>query len=120
MAKKKDTKKQTISEENKRWIFLLVAGVLVILSLLLIISGRFGNFEKVKLRTNNKEIFTIKDLTVNNLKFGSTSSEVQKELGKAKKETKEIKNNYEYLVLEYPGLTLTLRENYDDFHPHAG
>ena len=115
MAKKKDTKKQTISEENKRWIFLLVAGVLVILSLLLIISGRFGNFEKVKLRTNNKEIFTIKDLTVNNLKFGSTSSEVQKELGKAKKETKEIKNNYEYLVLEYPGLTLTLRENYDEY-----
>ena len=56
MAKKKDTKKQ-ISEKNK-WIFLLVAGIIVIISLLLIISGSFGNFEKVKLRKNNKEIFT--------------------------------------------------------------
>ena len=115
MAKKKDTKKQTISEENKRWIFLLVAGVLVILSLLLIISGRFGNFEKVKVRQNNKEIFTIKDLTINNLKFGSTSSEVQKELGKPTKEKRVIENNYEYLILEYPGCKLTLRENYDEY-----
>ena len=114
MAKKKDTKKR-ISEDQKRWIFLLVAGILVILSLLLIISGSFGNFEKVKLRKNNKEIFTIKDLTVNNLKFGSTSEEVKSELGKPSKEEKIIKNNYEYLVLTYPGLKLSLRENYSNY-----
>ena len=114
MAKKKDTKKR-ISEEQKRWIFLLVEGILVILSLLLIISGSFGNFEKVKLRKNNKEIFTIKDLTVNNLKFGSTSEEVKSELGKPSKEEKIIKNNYEYLVLTYPGLKLSLRENYSNY-----
>lgn len=113
MAKKKDTKKQ-ISEKNK-WIFLLVAGIIVIISLLLIISGSFGNFEKVKLRKNNKEIFTIKDLTVNNLKFGSTSEEVKSELGKPNKEEKVIKNNYEYLILSYSGLKLELRENYNEY-----
>lgn len=115
MAKKKDTKKKTVTSDQKKWLFLLVAGILVILSLLLIISGRFGNFEKIKLRTNNKEQFTIKDLKLDNLGFGSTSSEVQKELGKASKEEKIIKNNYEYLILEYPGLKLSLRENYDDY-----
>ena len=114
MAKKKDTKKK-ISEDQKRVLFLLVAGILVIVSLLLIISGSFGNFEKVKLKTNNKEIFTIKDLTINNLKFGSTSDEVKSELGKPSKEEKVIRNNYEYLELEYPGLKLSLRENYDKY-----
>ena len=111
---KKDTKKN-IKENKNRYIFLLVAGILVIISLLLIISGRFGNFEKVRLRTNNKEIFTISDLKVNNLKFGSTSEEVKNELGKASKEEKIIKNNYEYLILSYPGLKLSLRENYSDY-----
>jgi len=114
MAKKKDTKK-AISEEQKKWIFLIVAGVLVIISLLLIISGSFGNFEKTKLRKNNKEIFTIKDLTVNNLKFGSTSEEVKSELGKPSKEERVIKNNYEYLIIKYPGLKLSLRENYNEY-----
>lgn len=115
MAKKKDTKKKNISDNQKRFIFMVVAGVLVILSLLLIISGRFGNFEKVKVRQNNKEIFTIKDLTINNLRFGSTANEVKEELGKPSKEERVIENNYEYLKLEYPGLKLTLRENYDDY-----
>lgn len=114
MAKKKDTKRN-ISEDQKRIIFMIVAGILVIVSLLLIISGSFGNFEKVKLRKNNKDIFTIADLTVQNLKFGSTSEEVKIELGKPTKEETIIKNNYEYLILIYPGLKLTLRENYNDY-----
>lgn len=107
MAKKKLEKKQKI--------FLLVVGVIVILSLLLILSGLFGNYESVKLKKNNKDIFTIKDLTVNNLRFLSTSDEVIKELGKPK-QTKEItKNNYKYQEYYYSGLKLTLKENYEDY-----
>lgn len=114
MAKKKDTKK-IISEDKKRYIFVAAAGVLVIISLLLIISGAFGNFEKVKLNKNNKDIFTINDLSVNDIKFGATSEEVKAYFGKATKEETIIKNNYEYLILEYPGLKLSLREYYDDY-----
>lgn len=114
MAKKKDTKKK-ISEDKKRYIFVAAAGVLVIISLLLIISGAFGNFEKVKLNKNNKDIFTINDLSVNDVKFGATSEEVKAYFGKATKEDTIIKNNYEYLILEYPGLKLSLREYYDDY-----
>jgi hypothetical protein len=101
--------------EKKQIIFLSVVGVIVIISLLLVLSGLFGNFESVKLKENNKEIFTIKDLTVNNLKFLSTSEEVVKELGNPK-ETKDItKNNYKYKEYYYSGLKLTLKENYDDY-----
>ena len=101
--------------EKKQIIFLSVVGVIVIISLLLVLSGLFGNFESVKLKEINKEIFTIKDLTVNNLKFLSTSEEVVKELGNPK-ETKDItKNNYKYKEYYYSGLKLTLKENYDDY-----
>lgn len=101
--------------EKKQIIFLIVVGVIVILSLLLLISGLFGNYENVKLKSNNNDIFTIKDLTVNNLKFLSTSDEVIKELGKPK-QTKEItKNNYKYMEYYYSGLKLTLKENYEEY-----
>lgn len=107
MAKRKLDKKQKI--------FLIVVGIIVILSLLLILSGLFGNFESVKLKTNSKEIFTIKDLSVNNLKFLSTSEEVVKELGKPKKTKEKEKNNYKYIEYYYSGLKLTLKENYEDY-----
>lgn len=107
MAKKKLEKKQKV--------FLLVVGIIVIISLLLIISGLFGNYENVKLKKNSNDIFTIKDLTVNNLKFLSTSKEIEKELGKPRN-TKEItKNNYKYKEYYYSGLKLTLKENYEDY-----
>ncbi len=107
MAKKKLEKKQKV--------FLLVVGIIVILSLLLIISGLFGNYENVKLKKNNNDIFTIKDLTINNLKFLSTSKDVEKELGKPKNIKEITKNNYKYKEYYYSGLKLTLKENYEDY-----
>lgn len=107
MAKKKLEKKQKV--------FLLVVGIIVILSLLLIISGLFGNYENVKLKKNNNDIFTIKDLTVNNLKFLSTSKEIEKELGKPRNTKELTKNNYKYKEYYYSGLKLTLKENYEDY-----
>ena len=110
MAKKKVKKL-----DKKQTIFLVIVGIIVILSLLLIISGIFGNFENVKLKKNNKEIFTIKDLTVNNLKFLSTSEEIERELGTPKSKKDLIKNNYRYVEYYYSGLKLTLKENYKDY-----
>lgn len=101
--------------DSKQILFLVIVGVIVILSLLLLISGIFGNFKDVKLKKNNNEIFTIKDLTVNNLKFLSTSEEVEKELGKPRKKQELTKNNYRYVEYYYSGLKLTLKENYSDY-----
>ena len=112
---KKPEPKTTKKLDKKQIIFLSVVGAVVIISLLLIISGLFGNFESVNLKENDKDIFTIKDLSVNNLKFLSTSEEVVKELGKPKSTKKVTKNNYEYMEYYYSGLKLTLKENYDDY-----
>lgn len=101
--------------DSKQILFLVIVGVIVILSLLLLISGIFGNFRDVKLKKNNNEIFTIKDLTVNNLKFLSTSEEIEKELGKPRKKQEFTKNNYRYIEYYYSGLKLTLKENYSDY-----
>ena len=108
-------KKNVKKLDKKQIIFLSVVGIIVIISLLLIISGLFGNFSSVKLKKNNNEIFTIKDLTVNNLKFLSTSEEVEKELGKPRKTNELTKNSYKYKEYYYSGLKLTLKENYSDF-----
>ena len=101
--------------DKKQIIFLSVVGIIVIISLLLILSGLFGNFENVRLGKNNKEIFTIKDLTVNNLGFLSTANDIEKELGKPKKVKEITKNNYQYKEYYYSGLKLTLKENYSDY-----
>ena len=107
--------KKVLKLDKKQIIFFSVVGAIVIISLLLILSGLFGNFANVKLKKNDNEIFTIKDLKVNNLKFLSTSEEVEKELGKPKS-TKEVsKNNYKYMEYYYSGLKLTLKENYNDY-----
>ncbi len=101
--------------DKKQIIFLCVVGIIVILSLLVIISSLFGNFETVKLKKNNNEIFTIKDLTINNLKFLSTSEEVINELGYPKQTKKVKKGKYNYIEYYYKGLKLTLKENYNDY-----
>ena len=108
-------KKNVKKLDKKQIIFLSVVGIIVIISLLLILSCLFGNFESVKLKKNNKEIFTIKDLTVNDLKFLSTSEEIVKELGEPKKTKGITKNNYKYIEYYYSGLKLTLKENYKDY-----
>ena len=120
------TKKNVKKLDKKQIILLSVVGIIVIISLLLIVSGLFGNFENVRLKKNNNEIFTIADLSVNNLKFLSTKEEIEKELGKpkstkefTKKEITIVKNftkkEYKYIEYYYSGLKLTLRENYGDY-----
>ena len=89
--------------------------VVVILGIVSIILGNYKDYTEVKLRKNNKTIFSIADLKVDDLKYGDMEKEVKKKIGKPEKEKKIKKDIYEYKELYYKGLTLTLRENYDDF-----
>lgn len=104
----KDNKKLTI-------IFIVSISLVVILSLLLIISRSFGNYDNISVRKNKKTIFSITDLTLNNLKFGDNEDTVIKELGEPK-DAEIVENGiYEYKVLKYDGLTVTLKEDYDSY-----
>lgn len=112
MKKEVNLKKMIL--KNKKITFIL-AIVLIIITLAALLSSIFGNFSSTRLHVNNKKIFDVSDLTINSLKFGSTEEEVKKEFGEPKEVTKDIKNNYEYKIYKYDGLTLTLKENYNDF-----
>lgn len=114
--KNSNINKRDIKEIIKSRKFIgVVAALAIIIPFLIIISTAFISFTSVRLKTNNKERFNISDLVVNNLKFGSTEKEIEKELGKPNKTSTKINNNYEYKVYEYDGLTLTLKENYSDY-----
>lgn len=89
--------------------------VVVILGIVSIILGNYKDYTEVKLRKNNKTIFSIADLKVDDLKYGDMEKDIKKKIGKPEKEKKIKKNIYEYKELYYNGMTLTLRENYDDF-----
>lgn len=89
--------------------------VVVILGIVSIILGNYKDYTEVKLRKNNKTIFSIADLKVDDLKYGDMEKDIKKKIGKPEKEKKIKKDIYEYKELYYNGITLTLRENYDDF-----
>ena len=108
-------KKILLKKETEEKIFVISVIVIIVLSLLLVISRNFGTFNNVSIRKNNKDIFSISDLTVNDLKFYDTQKKIEETLGKPTKEKSYIENNYSYKKLYYDGLVLTLKENYDDF-----
>lgn len=111
---KKEGNLKKVILKNKKITFIL-AIALILITLAALLSSIFGNFSSTRLHVNNKKIFDISDLTINNLKFGSTEEEVRNEFGEPKEVTKDLKNNYEYKIYKYDGLTLTLKENYNDF-----
>ena len=113
MKKEKKNLRETIFKN--RSIILILTIALVLIALIALLSSLFGNFNSTRLHVNNKKIFEISDLTINNLKFGSTEEEIKKEFGEPKEVIKDIKNNYEYKIYKYDGLTLTLKENYNDY-----
>lgn len=96
---------------------MLIAIVALVLALLMMIVVDRGtrDYATISLKTNRKTIFTISDLKLNDLKFGSTQSQVIKTLGKPKKESKFEKHNFKYKKYEYERLTVTLREDYNDY-----
>lgn len=108
-------KKMLKKEKNQKRIFVVAVIIVILLSLLLIISRNFGTFSNVSVRKNNKKIFTIEDLTVNNVKLHDTQKDIEKEFGKPKEEKTKTEGNYKYKVLYYDGIKFTLKENYSSF-----
>lgn len=101
--------------DNNEKIFTIAVVIIIVLSLLLIISRNFGTFNNVKVKKNNNNIFSVSDLTVNNLKFHDDEKTVRKELGTPKKEKKYLSNIYSYKDLYYDGIIVTLKEDYNDY-----
>jgi len=114
---KNKKKKKTIEQELKRDKIMLVITslVIVILLSLLVASRNYRDFSAINIKTNNKTIFSISDLTINNLKYGDNEEKVLKELGTPIKESNKTRDKYLYKELEYNNLKITLRENYDDY-----
>ncbi len=101
-------------KKSKRVLLILII-IIIVLSVLLLISENFGNYSKVRLKTNDKTIFSISDLTVDKLKYSDSEKVVRKEMGKPKKEKNVSKDIYSYKELYYDGIILTLKENYSDY-----
>ena len=82
MANKKKNKK-TLEQELKRdKIMLIITSIIIVILLsLLIVSRNYRDFSLINLRTNNKTIFSISDLTVNDLKYGTNEEDVRKKFG---------------------------------------
>lgn len=104
-----------IEEEKLKKILIVALVLVIILSIIQTIIRNNKDYSSISIKTNNKEIFTINDLKVNNLGFGSSEKEIKEELGKPKTEKKETKDVYKYKELTYKGLKLTLRENYKEY-----
>lgn len=116
MSNKKKNKKNLEQELKRDKIMLLITSIIiVILLLLLIISRNYRDFSLINLKTNNKTIFSVSDLKVNDLKYGDKEEVVKKSLGTPKKENNLTKDKYSYKELFYDGLTVTLKEYYDDY-----
>lgn len=108
-----DKNEEIIFRQKK--ILKVICIIIVVLIFLLIISKNFGTFNLVKLNENRKTIFSISDLTVDDIKYSDSEKVIIKKLGKPKKEEKLKEDIYEYKILHYDGLILTLKENYDDY-----
>ena len=105
--------KMKIAKKNLKILLSII--VLVFLIFLILYVRNFRNFAEVKLGTNKKNIFTIADLKIDDLKYSSTEKEVIKSLGKAKKVEELSANGFKYKILRYKDLNITLREYYDDY-----
>ena len=108
-------KNEILASRQKQLFISYVLFALILIIMLIIFLSYFKNFGEITLRNNNKDIFSIKDLTINNLKYGDREKDVIKELGKAKSEKKERIDNYDYKILSYDGLTVYLKEYYNDY-----
>lgn len=127
--KNTETKKKTVQKvepkieesvvdsgkKKKRIIAILLAVFIVIIIGLIVLASYFRNFGEISLLKNDRNIFDTTDLVINDLKFSDNEKTVLNSLGKPEKEDKEVIDNYEYKVLKYDGLTVYLKEYYDDY-----
>ena len=118
MEKKKNKKNISKLEKeimkDRKMLLLTFISIFLLISLI-IVASYFRDFKSIRLSKNNKEIFTISDLTVNNSKYGDSIDSVKKEFGKPIKEEDKEKSIYKYKVLYYDGLVLTFKDYYDSY-----
>lgn len=117
MKKNEKKTKKTIEQELKRdkLILKITSIIIVILLILLLASRNYREFDTVVVSKNNNKIFSMSDLVIDGVKYGTSEKEVKKKFGTPVKEDKTTKDKYSYKILEYKGLKLTLKENYSDY-----
>ena len=117
MKKNEKKTKKTIEQELKRdkLILKITSIIIVILLILLLASRNYREFDTVMVSKNNNKIFSMSDLVIDGVKYGTSEKEVKKKFGTPVKEDKITKDKYSYKILEYNGLKLTLKENYSDY-----
>lgn len=117
MKKNEKKAKKTIEQELKRdkLILKITSIIIVILLILLLASRNYREFDTVMVSKNNNKIFSMSDLVIDGVKYGTSEKEVKKKFGTPVKEDKITKDKYSYKILEYKGLKLTLKENYSDY-----
>lgn len=117
MKKNEKKTKKTIEQELKRdkLILKITSIIIVILLILLLTSRNYREFDTVMVSKNNNKIFSMSDLVIDGVKYGTSEKEVKKKFGTPVKEDKTTKDKYSYKILEYKGLKLTLKENYSEY-----
>ncbi len=117
MKKNEKKTKKTIEQELKRdkLILKITSIIIVILLILLLASRNYREFDTVMVSKNNNKIFSMSDLVIDGVKYGTSEKEVKKKFGTPVKEDKTTKDKYSYKILEYKGLKLTLKENYSEY-----
>lgn len=117
MKKNEKKTKKNIEQELKRdkLILKITSIIIVILLILLLASRNYREFDTVMVSKNNNKIFSMSDLVIDGVKYGTSEKEVKKKFGTPVKEDKITKDKYSYKILEYNGLKLTLKENYSDY-----
>ena len=108
-------KLKNLSINDYRKILFIAIIVFIVLSLLLFFINRNRDYQKMTLNTNNNKIFSIADLTFNDLKYMDSEKKIRKEFGKPIKEKSYIRYSYKYKKLYYKDVEFTLRENYNSY-----
>ena len=111
MKKNKESNKNT----NKYLKIGLISFILIFLIGLIIYARNFRNFSNISLMTNKKSYYNMTDLVAGDIKYLDNEKRVETVLGKPKKEEKKIIGSYFYKIKKYDGITVTMKEDYNDY-----
>ena len=103
MKKNEKKTKKTIEQELKRdkLILKITSIIIVILLILLLASRNYREFDTVMVSKNNNKIFSMSDLVIDGVKYGTSEKEVKKKFGTPVKEDKITKDKYSYKISNY-------------------
>lgn len=99
---------------NKKTSLLCIFVLFVVITAIFL-SRFFNDYSKISLLKNNKEIFNVKDLTLDKLDYISKEEDVEKLYGKPNNTKSFDRNGIKYKINKYDGLEITLKEYYDTY-----